>query len=121
MRSSTAPGTMIGAGVVLFGSVAASGIRTLARADLGDDANIVIVAVSLAVGVVPVAAPDFYDVFPGSARIILDSGISTGCVTAVVLNLLFHHLGRRRREGGSGDATVPGPRAGNAAAEQPAR
>lgn len=85
-----------GAGVVLFGSVAASGIRTLAKADLGDDNNIMIVAVSLAVGVVPVAAPDFYGIFPGSARIILDSGISTGCVTAVVLNLVFNHLGRRR-------------------------
>jgi xanthine permease len=85
-----------GAGVVLFGSVAASGIRTLARADLADDANIVIVAVSLAVGLIPVAAPGFYDVAPSGARIILDSGISTGCVTAVVLNLLFHHAGRRR-------------------------
>lgn len=109
-----------GAGVVLFGSVAASGIRTLARADLGDDSNIVIVAVSLAVGVVPVAAPDFYDVLPGSARIILDSGISTGCVTAVVLNLLFNHLGRQRR-GDGGEAPVPEPRAGEVTAEQPAR
>jgi xanthine/uracil permease len=68
----------------------------LARADLADDANIVIVAVSLAVGLIPVAAPGFYDVAPSGARIILDSGISTGCVTAVVLNLLFHHAGRRR-------------------------
>jgi xanthine permease len=83
-----------GAGVVLFGSVAASGLRTLARADLGDDSNIVIVAVSLAVGLVPVAAPDFYHVLPGSARIILDSGISTGCAAAVLLNLVFHHWRR---------------------------
>ncbi len=26
----------------------------------------------------------------------LDSGISAGCVAAVLLNLVFHHLGRRR-------------------------
>jgi xanthine permease len=111
-----------GAGVVLFGSVAASGIRTLARADLAHDGNIVIVAVSLAVGVIPVAAPDFYDVFPGSARIILDSGISTGCVTAVVLNLLFNHLGRKEPETDEGAGAVredagpvPGPRTGDGA------
>ncbi len=94
-----------GAGVVLFGSVAASGIRTLARADLGNDDNIVIVAVSLAVGLVPVAAPDFYHVLPGSARIILDSGISTGCATAVLLNLVFHHWrSSRRGDDGTGPA-----------------
>ena len=98
-----------GAGVVLFGSVAASGIRTLAKADLGDDSNILVVAVSLAVGVVPVAAPDFYHVLPGSARIILDSGISTGCVTAVLLNLVFNHLGRRKDAATGPDPVAPVP------------
>ncbi|SCK44028.1 xanthine permease [Streptomyces sp. WMMB 714] len=98
-----------GAGVVLFGSVAASGIRTLARADLGNDDNIVIVAVSLAVGLVPVAAPDFYHVLPGSARIILDSGISTGCATAVLLNLVFHHWRSSRRADGTRGPAEEGP------------
>nr|WP_206441754.1 nucleobase:cation symporter-2 family protein [Streptomyces boncukensis] len=83
-----------GAGVVLFGSVAASGIQTLQKAGLDQDSNVLIVGVSLAVGTVPIAAPDFYHAFPESAKIILDSGISTGCVTAVALNLVFHHLGR---------------------------
>ncbi|NUR43160.1 MAG: purine permease, partial [Streptomyces sp.] len=27
---------------------------------------------------------------------VLDSGISTGCVAAVALNLVFNHLGRQR-------------------------
>ena len=91
-----------GAGVVLFGTVAASGIQTLSRADLGKDDNVLIVAVSLAVGVVPIAAPDFYHSFPASAKIILDSGISTGCVTAVLLNLVFNHLGRGRKRAPAG-------------------
>jgi xanthine permease len=85
-----------GAGVVLFGSVAASGIRTLAGAGLHRDGNAMVVAVSLAVGLVPIAVPDFYQAFPSTVRIVLDSGISTGCVAAVVLNLLFHHTGGRR-------------------------
>ncbi len=33
---------------------------------------------------------------PETAKIILDSGISTGCVAAVLLNVVFNHLGRRR-------------------------
>ncbi|OIJ65202.1 nucleobase:cation symporter-2 family protein [Streptomyces mangrovisoli] len=93
-----------GAGVVLFGSVAASGIQTLVRAGLDQDNNVLIVAVSLAVGMVPITAPDFYHAFPETARIVLDSGISTGCVTAVALNLVFNHL---TRGGGARDVTHP--------------
>lgn len=85
-----------GAGVVLFGSVAASGIQTLVRASLDKDNNVLIVAVSLAVGIIPIAAPEFYHSFPENAKIILDSGISTGCVAAVLLNLIFNHIGRGR-------------------------
>jgi xanthine permease len=84
-----------GAGVVLFGSVAASGIQTLVKANLERDNNVLIVAVSLAVGLIPIAAPEFYHAFPETAKIILDSGISTGCVAAVLLNLVFNHIGRR--------------------------
>lgn len=83
-----------GAGVVLFGSVAASGIQTLVKANLERDNNVLIVAVSLAVGLIPIAAPEFYHAFPETAKIILDSGISTGCVAAVILNLMFNHIGR---------------------------
>ncbi|WP_079169274.1 MULTISPECIES: nucleobase:cation symporter-2 family protein [unclassified Streptomyces] len=85
-----------GAGVVLFGSVAASGIQTLVKAGLDRDNNVLIVAVSLAVGIIPITAPEFYHAFPETAKIILDSGISTGCVAAVLLNLVFNHLGGAR-------------------------
>ncbi|MDF3298601.1 nucleobase:cation symporter-2 family protein [Streptomyces tropicalis] len=90
-----------GAGVVLFGSVAAGGIQTLVRAGLDQDGHAVVVAVSLAAGLVPITTPGFYHAFPATARIVLDSGISTGCVTAVLLNLVFNHLGRGR---GTADA-----------------
>ncbi|MFI8962358.1 nucleobase:cation symporter-2 family protein [Streptomyces sp. NPDC053493] len=87
-----------GAGVVLFGSVAASGIQTLVKAGLEKDNNVLIVAVSLAVGIIPITKPEFYHAFPETAQIILDSGISTGCVAAVLLNVVFNHLGRGRDE-----------------------
>ncbi|WP_408909707.1 nucleobase:cation symporter-2 family protein [Streptomyces luteolus] len=85
-----------GAGIVLFGSVAASGIQTLAKAGLDKDNNVLIVAVSIAIGLIPIAVPTFYHAFPETAMIILDSGISTGCVAAVVLNLVFNHLGKSK-------------------------
>ncbi|MFI5531831.1 nucleobase:cation symporter-2 family protein [Kitasatospora sp. NPDC051853] len=85
-----------GAGVVLFGSVAVAGIRTLGKADLSLGSNAVIVAVSLAFGIFPIAFPDFYRAFPEQLATVLHSGISVGCLLAVVLNLLFNHLGRGR-------------------------
>ncbi|MFI6644864.1 nucleobase:cation symporter-2 family protein [Streptomyces sp. NPDC050504] len=93
-----------GAGIVLFGSVAASGIQTLVKANLEKDNNVLIVAVSIAVGIIPIAAPTFYHAFPETAKIILDSGISTGCVVAVLLNLVFNHLGSGRD---ADDVTAP--------------
>jgi uric acid transporter len=78
-----------GAALVLFGSVATSGVRTLSRCDLGDPFNSLIVAGALGIGLIPVVAPDFYAGFPESLRTVLDSGISTGCIAALGLNLLF--------------------------------
>ncbi|MEU3774978.1 nucleobase:cation symporter-2 family protein [Streptomyces sp. NPDC032472] len=85
-----------GAGIVLFGSVAASGIQTLAGASMERGENALIVAASVGIGLIPIAAPDFYHAFPKDLLVVLDSGISTGCVTAIVLNLAFNHLGARR-------------------------
>ncbi|WP_222932714.1 nucleobase:cation symporter-2 family protein [Nocardia yunnanensis] len=78
-----------GTGLVLFGTVAASGIRTLAKADLTDPINSLIVGVSLFIGMTPTVAPSFYAGLPGPFSIILASGISAGCLTALVLNQLF--------------------------------
>ncbi|WP_433870247.1 nucleobase:cation symporter-2 family protein [Saccharopolyspora sp. CA-218241] len=78
-----------GAALVLFGSVAVSGIRTLGKADLGDPRTTLIVAGALGVGLIPVVAPEFYEHFPAALRTVLDSGISTGCIAALLLNLLF--------------------------------
>ncbi|MFC7341777.1 nucleobase:cation symporter-2 family protein [Saccharopolyspora griseoalba] len=79
-----------GAALVLFGSVATSGVRTLSNCDLGDARNSLIVAGALGIGLIPVVAPEFYEGFPESLRTVLDSGISTGCIAALALNLLFH-------------------------------
>jgi OHCU decarboxylase len=85
-----------GAGLVLFGSVAAVGIQTLSRVDFGDNRNLVIVAVSIALGVIPATVPSFYDKFPEGFRIVFESGITSASVAAIVLNILFNVLGGKR-------------------------
>ncbi|KOG52846.1 uracil permease [Streptomyces griseoflavus] len=87
-----------GAGIVLFGSVAASGIQTLAAAAMDKGENALIVAASVGIGLIPIAAPRFYHDFPKDMLVVLDSGISTGCIVAIVLNLAFNHFGKRRGE-----------------------
>lgn len=81
-----------GAGLILFGTVAASGIRSLASVDYDNSMNLIIVAVSVGVGVIPMAAPDFYSAFPNWFQTIFHSGISAAAIVAVLLNLLFNHL-----------------------------
>ncbi|NBA96472.1 nucleobase:cation symporter-2 family protein [Pseudomonas sp. R5(2019)] len=81
-----------GAGIVLFGTVAASGIRTLSKVDYRNNMNLIIVAASLGFGMIPIAAPNFYDHFPGWFGTIFHSGISSAAIMAILLNLAFNHF-----------------------------
>ncbi|MGM8898939.1 MULTISPECIES: nucleobase:cation symporter-2 family protein [unclassified Psychrobacter] len=81
-----------GAGIVLFGTVAASGIRTLAQVSYENNMNLIIVATSIGFGMLPIAAPAFYDQFPDWFATIFHSGISSTAIMAILLNLLFNHL-----------------------------
>lgn len=87
-----------GAGIVLFGTVAASGIRTLAKVDYSDNSNLIIVATSLAIGMIPIVNHEFYAQFPTWVKTLLHSGISSTCISAILLNLLFNHLPRTRSQ-----------------------
>src|SRR5919206_565555 len=96
--ASIPPPVLGGAGFVLFGTVAAIGIRTLARVDFEKNSNLIIVATSLALGVLPVAVPDFYNGFPEGVQIVLNSGITAASIVAIVLNLVFNVFVRREEE-----------------------
>jgi uric acid transporter len=87
-----------GAGFALFGTVAATGIRTLARVNFERNANVIIVAITLALGVIPVASPEFYSGFPPGVQIVLNSGITAGSIAAIVLNVAFNILGGAEEE-----------------------
>jgi uric acid transporter len=81
-----------GASVVLFATVAVIGIQTLSRVDFHDERNVVVVAISLGLAIVPVAFPNFYHHFPSWLQIVVGSGITMGSLAAIVLNLAFNVL-----------------------------
>ncbi|MDA2802977.1 nucleobase:cation symporter-2 family protein [Nocardiopsis suaedae] len=106
-----------GAGLVLFGTVAASGVKTIAEADLTDQLNLVLVGASLAAGLTPMLFPHFYEGLPGWAATVLHSGIVGASAVAIGLNVLFT-LGRGGR--GPESSAAGGEVPGGGAAEAPA-
>lgn len=81
-----------GAGIVLFGSVAVSGIRTLSKVDYQQQSNMIIVAVALCAGIIPLISPEFFSQMPKAIQTFFHSGVSATCVFAVILNLFFNHF-----------------------------
>ena len=85
-----------GASLALFASVALVGIQTLSKVDLTDNRNSVIVGTSLGLAMLVSFKPDIAGVFPSWAQVFVSSGVTVGALTAIVLNILFFHLGRQR-------------------------
>ncbi|WP_084502488.1 nucleobase:cation symporter-2 family protein [Microbacterium indicum] len=93
-----------GAGIALFGMVAASGIRTLSKVKF-DNRNILVVALSVGIALLPTVSPDIYAQMPDWFQLIFDSGISAGAIAAILLNLLLGGAGAKKRFGK--DPAVP--------------
>ena len=54
--------------------------------------NLLIVAVSLSVGLLPAFQPTIYDKFPDFFKIIFGSSITSAVIIVFVLNLVFNHF-----------------------------
>jgi NCS2 family nucleobase:cation symporter-2 len=80
-----------GAGLVMFGMVAATGIRILGTVDYKTTKhNLYIVAVSIAVGMIPLVAPAWTQHMPHGLHPLLESGILLTTISAVLLNIFFN-------------------------------
>lgn len=88
-----------GVGIVLFGTVAASGIRSLGKVNYDGNNNLLIVAASLGFGLLPVVLPGFWHRLPDALSTVLDSGISSAALVAFVLNLAFNVWGKSDTSG----------------------
>ncbi len=88
------PGPVIGgAATVMFAMVTSIGIRTLHKVEFEDNHNLLIVAVSLSMGMIPTISPNFYVQFPKNFQIIFGSAITSTVIAVFVLNLLFNEFG----------------------------
>lgn len=74
-----------GAAMVMFGAVAASGINILAGVEL-DRRALLIIAVSLALGLGISQVPEFLAHMPAGLRAVLESGVATGGLCALLMN-----------------------------------
>ncbi|NFD30015.1 purine permease [Clostridium botulinum] len=77
-----------GVGIVMFGTVAAAGIQTLSSVKL-NNRNMLIIATSIGLGLGVTFRPEFIAKLPESLKMIFSSGISTGTIVALLLNVIL--------------------------------
>ena len=83
-----------GAGIVMFGMVAATGARILTNVDFKTNRyNLFTVAISVGFGMIPLVAPGFFRYTPDVLHPLLESGILLAAIVAVLLNVFFNGLG----------------------------
>ena len=82
-----------GASLALFANVAWAGLQTIAKEDITDGRNAAIVTTALGLAMLVTFKPDVAAAFPEWAQIFVSSGMSIGAITAILLNLLFFHIG----------------------------
>ena len=87
------PPVLGGASFALFGTVAVVGVQILRRVDFHDERNVIILAISLAMAITPTVYPTIFAEFPEGVRTIINSGITMGSITAILLNLIFNVWG----------------------------
>ncbi|MBN2627162.1 MAG: purine permease [Spirochaetales bacterium] len=77
-----------GATIIMFGTVAASGIRIIASSII-DRRGVIIMAISFAMGMGVVFVPEILQHFPPFFQGVLSSAITTGGLTAIFLNIVL--------------------------------
>jgi uric acid transporter len=85
-----------GAGLVMFGMVAATGARILTSVDFKNNRfNLFVVAISIGFGLIPLASPGFFRNLPENLKPLLESGILLSAIVAVILNAFFNGIGTK--------------------------
>jgi xanthine permease XanP len=82
------PSALGGATLIMFGMVAASGIRILARVPM-NRRNSIILAISIGLGLGVTFVPDVLDALPALLKSTLSSGIAIGGLSALLLNIVL--------------------------------
>ncbi len=92
-----------GATIIMFGTVAASGIRIIASSII-DRRGVLIMAISLGLGLGVAFRPEILGIFPSLVKQVFGSAITTGGLTAIFLNVVLPRDLREQAPEGDGDA-----------------
>ena len=80
-----------GAAFMMFGMVAATGIKILASVDYaGNRNNTIVVATSLGFGLIPIVSPNFFHIMPAELKPIFGDPIMLTSIAAILLNAYFN-------------------------------
>ncbi|GEN55443.1 nucleobase:cation symporter-2 family protein [Halobacillus faecis] len=85
-----------GAMIAMFGMVISQGIKMLSRVMSESHENSMIVACSVGMGLGVTVVPELFAKLPESVQILTSNGIVAGSLTAIVLNIVFHMLPKRK-------------------------
>ncbi|MFV0573861.1 MAG: uracil-xanthine permease family protein [Vibrio sp.] len=77
-----------GATIVMFGTIAAAGVRIISRVDL-DRRAILIMALSFSMGLGIAQKPEILQFMPEFIKSIFSSGVAAGGITAIVLSMVL--------------------------------
>ncbi|MBE6050391.1 MAG: purine permease [Clostridium sp.] len=77
-----------GVGIVMFGTIAAAGIKTLSKIEI-NNRNLLVIATSIGLGLGVTFRPEFLSGLPEGLQLVFSSGISTGTIVALILNKLL--------------------------------
>src|ERR1700749_4362104 len=97
--ASVPPCVLGGAGFIMFGMVAATGIKILSTVDFARERNsVLVVAITIGFGLIPIVSPTFFHVFPEQLKPIFGDGIILTSIAAVALNAFFNRTTSEQAE-----------------------
>jgi len=85
-----------GAMIAMFGMIVAQGIKMLSKVVSDTEDNSMIIACSIGIGLGVTVVPELFDSLPTSMKILTSNGIVAGSMTAIVLNIVFNMIPRRK-------------------------
>ncbi|MCM3440737.1 nucleobase:cation symporter-2 family protein [Metabacillus halosaccharovorans] len=95
-----------GAMVAMFGMVVAYGIKMLGQVQFASQENLLIVACSVGLGLGVTVVPEMFAGLPESVKILTNSGIVAGSLTAIILNIIFNIIPSPSRQKQSEERVV---------------
>jgi uric acid transporter len=91
-----------GAGFIMFGMVAATGIKILSTVDFARERHsVLVIAISIGFGLIPIVSPNFFHIFPPQLKPIFGDGIILTAISAVLLNAFFNRTSLEQAEADS--------------------